>query len=109
MSRIGKLPITLPKGVEVKVSEKNMVTVKGKNGELSKSMDSAIKIKVAGEKGYLFETSFETIMFDGFLKAYPTKEEKQIIKQVPTKGSKIDMTKLDFIKSTVLFKISGPH
>ena len=49
MSRIRKLPITLPKGVEVKVSDKNVITVKGKNGELSKPMDSAIKIKVAGE------------------------------------------------------------
>ena len=29
MSRIGKLPIALPKGVEVKVSDKNLVTVKG--------------------------------------------------------------------------------
>ena len=35
MSRIGKAPITLPKGVEVKVDEKtNTVTVKGPKGQL---------------------------------------------------------------------------
>ena len=49
MSRIGKLPITLPKGVEVKVSDKNVVTVKGKNGELSRAVDLAIGVKVDGE------------------------------------------------------------
>lgn len=34
MSRIGKLPITIPQGVEVKVSDDNIVTVKGKLGTL---------------------------------------------------------------------------
>ncbi|MBI2270188.1 MAG: 50S ribosomal protein L6 [Bacteroidetes bacterium] len=46
MSRIGKLPVTLPKGVEVKVSDKNLVTVKGPKGELNKSLDTAITVKV---------------------------------------------------------------
>ncbi|MBL7892432.1 MAG: 50S ribosomal protein L6 [Bacteroidia bacterium] len=46
MSRIGKLPVTLPKGVEVKVSDKNLVTVKGPKGELTKSLDTAISVKV---------------------------------------------------------------
>jgi len=50
MSRIGKLPVTLPKGVEVKVSDKNVVNVKGPKGELNKSVDSAIKIKVEDGK-----------------------------------------------------------
>ena len=31
MSRIGKLPITVPAGVEVKISDTNEITVKGKN------------------------------------------------------------------------------
>ena len=35
MSRIGKLPITVPAGVEVKISDTNEITVKGKNGTLS--------------------------------------------------------------------------
>ena len=32
MSRIGKLPVTVPAGVEVKVSDSNLVTVKGPKG-----------------------------------------------------------------------------
>jgi large subunit ribosomal protein L6 len=38
MSRIGKKPITLPKGVEVKVDEGNLVTVKGPKGTLSQQL-----------------------------------------------------------------------
>lgn len=44
MSRIGKLPITLPKGVEVSVSDKNIATVKGPKGTLTQSMDTAITV-----------------------------------------------------------------
>ena len=50
MSRIGKLPVTLPKGVEVKVSDKNLVTVKGPKGELSRPVDTAIGVKVEDGK-----------------------------------------------------------
>ena len=49
MSRIGKLPITVPKGVEIKISDKNVITVKGKLGELNRTLDSAIKVKLDGE------------------------------------------------------------
>lgn len=45
MSRIGKLPITLPKGVEVAVSDKNVVTVKGPKGELKRTLDPSITVK----------------------------------------------------------------
>lgn len=45
MSRIGKSPITLPKGVEVAVSDKNVVTVKGPKGELKRTLDPAITVK----------------------------------------------------------------
>jgi large subunit ribosomal protein L6 len=45
MSRIGKLPITLPQGVEVAVSDKNVVTVKGPKGELKRTLDPAITVK----------------------------------------------------------------
>lgn len=38
MSRIGKLPITVPAGVEVKISDTNEITVKGKNGTLSRQL-----------------------------------------------------------------------
>lgn len=46
MSRIGKLPISIPKGIEVKVSEKNLVTVKGPKGTLTQQIDPDIKIKI---------------------------------------------------------------
>lgn len=45
MSRIGKLPINLPKGVTVTVAE-NEVTVKGPKGELKQKINPAISIKV---------------------------------------------------------------
>ncbi len=45
MSRIGKSPITLPQGVEVKVND-NVVTVKGKLGELTQKLTSGITVKI---------------------------------------------------------------
>lgn len=48
MSRIGKLPITLPDGVEIKVSDTNLVTVKGKLGVLYQQVNPKINIKVEG-------------------------------------------------------------
>lgn len=46
MSRIGKLPIQLPEGVQISVSDDNTVTVKGKLGELHQKIDPKIKVKV---------------------------------------------------------------
>jgi large subunit ribosomal protein L6 len=46
MSRIGKAPITLPAGVELKVSNGNVVTVKGPKGELHQTVDADIKVSV---------------------------------------------------------------
>ncbi|MEE4176179.1 MAG: 50S ribosomal protein L6 [Bacteroides sp.] len=46
MSRIGKLPISLPAGVSVQVSDNNVVTVKGPKGELKQAVDKDIKISV---------------------------------------------------------------
>ena len=42
MSRIGKLPITIPANVTVNVSDTNLVTVKGALGELKQQVDPAI-------------------------------------------------------------------
>jgi len=54
MSRIGKMPITLPKGVEVKINDANVVSVKGPKGQLSQQVDP--DIKVALEDGTLTVT-----------------------------------------------------
>ena len=45
MSRIGKKPITLPAGVEVKVDDKNVVTVKGPKGELQEKVSDLLTIE----------------------------------------------------------------
>lgn len=47
MSRIGNAPIDIPSGVEVNVSDKNLVTVKGPKGELTQNVDSAITVEIA--------------------------------------------------------------
>ncbi len=48
MSRIGKLPITVPAGVEVKVSSENEVTVKGPKATLSRVLHKDMTITVDG-------------------------------------------------------------
>ncbi len=47
MSRIGKAPITLPKGVEITISDKNLVTVKGPKGTLEQAVDPDLKVSQA--------------------------------------------------------------
>jgi large subunit ribosomal protein L6 len=46
MSRIGKLPVNLPKGVTVSISDTNMVSVKGPLGELTQPVDKDLKVEV---------------------------------------------------------------
>jgi large subunit ribosomal protein L6 len=46
MSRIGKLPIAIPSGVTINVSEDNIVSVKGPKGELSQKLHPEIIVKV---------------------------------------------------------------
>ena len=46
MSRIGRLPIAIPAGVEVAVAEGNKVTVKGPKGTLEKCLPVEMEIKV---------------------------------------------------------------
>ena len=45
MSRIGKLPISIPSGVTV-AQKDGVVTVKGPKGELSQKVDASIKMKI---------------------------------------------------------------
>lgn len=48
MSRIGKLPITVPGGVTVTVDDKNQVIVKGPKGTLSQQVNTDITLKQEG-------------------------------------------------------------
>ncbi|MCF6437512.1 MULTISPECIES: 50S ribosomal protein L6 [Pseudoalteromonas] len=46
MSRIAKAPITVPAGVEVTIKGQD-ITVKGKNGELSRTINDAVEVTLA--------------------------------------------------------------
>ena len=46
MSRIGKAPVNIPSGVEIKVSKGNLVTVKGPKGELVQQIDADLTVDI---------------------------------------------------------------
>ena len=48
MSRIGKLPISIPEKVEVSVNNDNVITVKGPKGELTQKVDPSIEVVIEG-------------------------------------------------------------
>ena len=57
MSRIGKLPVNLPDGVTVKISDTNTVSVKGPLGELTQAVDKDLKVEVVGNEVILSRPS----------------------------------------------------
>lgn len=54
MSRIGKMPVSIPSGVDIKISEKNVVNVKGPKGDLFQQVDPDMKVAI--EDGELVVT-----------------------------------------------------
>ena len=48
MSRIGRMPITVPAGVTVTIAEGNVVTVKGPKGELTRALSAEMTINQEG-------------------------------------------------------------
>ncbi len=50
MSRVGKLPITIPAKIEINVADNNVVTVKGPKGTLSEKIDRDIIVKIEDGK-----------------------------------------------------------
>lgn len=46
MSRVGNLPISLPKGVEINLSKSNLVSVKGPKGALQEQIDPDITVRI---------------------------------------------------------------
>ena len=48
MSRIGKMPVAIPAGVEVTVADGNLVTVKGPKGTLTQQLQPSMTIKQEG-------------------------------------------------------------
>ena len=61
MSRIGKLPITIPAGVTVTLKE-NVVNVKGPKGEMSQFVDPSINVEIAD--GHVVLTENENALLD---------------------------------------------
>ncbi|MBU6383122.1 MAG: 50S ribosomal protein L6 [Verrucomicrobia bacterium] len=53
MSRLGKTPIPLPKGVEVKVGADGAVMVKGPKGQLDLKLPTGLSLQVEGEQALL--------------------------------------------------------
>jgi len=49
MSRIGKSPVTIPSGVDVKV-EGTLVTVKGSKGQLTQEIDACVTMSIDGSE-----------------------------------------------------------
>ncbi len=61
MSRIGKLPITIPAGVTVTVSDDNVVTVKGKDAEMCQAIHPSIKVNVSdGNVSFEIDEAYDT-------------------------------------------------
>ena len=54
MSRIGRHPVEVPAGVEVKIAENNVVTVKGPKGTLEKALPTEMSITM--EDGHVVVT-----------------------------------------------------
>lgn len=50
MSRIGKKPVSIPKGVTVTVGADNVITVKGPKGELKQAIDRDITVEVKADE-----------------------------------------------------------
>ena len=50
MSRIGRMPIAVPAGVNVDIAENNQVTVKGPKGTLTRVLPEEMDIKLEGDQ-----------------------------------------------------------
>lgn len=48
MSRIGRMPVAIPAGVEVKIADGNLVTVKGPKGTLTSQLSPVMTLKQEG-------------------------------------------------------------
>jgi large subunit ribosomal protein L6 len=58
MSKVGRKPINIPSGVDIKINEKsNTVTVKGKLGELVRTFDSRIQLTIEDNQVIVKRTS----------------------------------------------------
>ena len=71
MSRIGRAPIAIPAGVEIKVEDNNVVTVKGPKGTLTQQFNP--NMAIAMENGELKVTRPDC----GYAYPHPQREQRQ--------------------------------
>ena len=121
MSRIGRKPITVPAGVEVKVDGANVVTVKGPKGTLTQAIHPNMTIEVNGaeinvtrpndekENRALHGLSRTLIanMVEGVVKGYEKKlEVNGVGYRVAKEGKKLVMN-LGYSHPVVMTEIDG--
>lgn len=109
MSRIGKLPVAIPAGVEVKIDENNVITVKGPKGTLVRTLvlQPKMEVKVEGselvvtrgndqKKSKAFHGLTRTLianMVEGVTKGYEKKLEIQGVGyRAAKKGKVLDLS-----------------
>ena len=80
MSRVGKKPILIPEGVEVKI-EGQKISIKGPKGELSREIRPEIKVEIKGKE------IFVSPQIPSFRKA-KAKVEKKETSSIETKKTK---------------------
>ena len=83
MSRIGRMPITVPAGVTVNVAEGNVVTVKGPKGELTKALRPEMILKQEGSTITVERPSDDLVMNLGFSHQVIVSEIEGITIDVP--------------------------
>ena len=121
MSRIGRKPITVPAGVEVKVDDANVVTVKGPKGTLTQAIHPNMTIEVTGteinvtrpndekENRALHGLSRTLVanMVEGVVKGYEKKlEVNGVGYRVAKEGKKLVMN-LGYSHPVVMTEIDG--
>ena len=59
MSKIGKKPITIPKGVEIKIND-GLISVKGPKGTINKTLPEQIHVEIEGDQLKVLPTDAST-------------------------------------------------
>jgi large subunit ribosomal protein L6 len=77
MSRVGKKPIPIPEGVEVKIEE-NTVTIKGPKGEISQEIRPEIRVEVKENKIFVLPQKDYNPPSASSHKWAPTKQTKAL-------------------------------
>ncbi len=111
MSRIGKMPVAIPKGVEVK-KDGGLITVKGPRGELSNRIPPGLTVSIEGGEVRIARSSDEPRdrAFHGLLRALVANSVVGV-----TKGFSKDLEivgvgyKAEVKGKTVVFSIGYSH